>query len=199
MRSPPCILVVDSHGEAGELVQFLERNGYACVQARGPLRVRSLLEARGIDAIVFKDHPGPDDLQKDYFREYDRFPDVPVVSLGAGANPPPSPRANVVAIALHAYPAELCPGLRRVMDAAQPAQFSAPKSELAFRNVFHRLRTRPQTPSEAPADLQARQALKATATSVNPGERAELFPAATRPTRQAGGAARALVRRWLKD
>ena len=183
MHAPRQLLIVDSHGDAGELTRFLEGNGFACVQARGPLRVRAVLDGCAIDAIVWKAYPGMDELQKDFFRECERYPTVPVVGLhGQEDAPTLSARGNVVSLPFDAYPAELCATLRSLADAAAPTSKPPSKSELAFRNVFQRLRDQSRAGADNPDDSD--QPLSAPATSINAGERAELFPGSS-PARAA--------------
>lgn len=179
------ILIVDSHGEHGEVLRYLEAQGFRCEAARGPLRVRSLLEAQQRDAIVWIDRPNTAELNRDFFREWRAYPQVPIihlfpVSLGSDARE----LHEQVALALpyEAYESQLRSALERTLlpdGATEHTPVPGETSELAFRNVFAHLRNSAPADVSAPqAAAQRRGAMRPTVTAINTVERERLFPAA---------------------
>ena len=49
------LLVIDGTGQAAALIRMLERDSYGCYQARGPMRVRTLLDEETVDLIVWRE------------------------------------------------------------------------------------------------------------------------------------------------
>jgi hypothetical protein len=179
------ILIVDSHGEHGEVLRYLEAQGFRCEAARGPLRVRSLLEARQRDAIVWIDRPNTAELNRDFFREWRAYPGLPIihlfpVTLGSDARE----LGEQIAIALpyEAYESQLRSALERTLlpdNAAEHASAPGESSELAFRNVFAHLRNSgPADAAEPVATAQRQRTMRPTVTAINTVERERLFPAA---------------------
>lgn len=178
------ILVVDSHGEHGDVLRYLEAQGFRCDVARGPLRVRSLLEAERRDAIVWIDRPNTAELNRDFFREWRAFAQVPIIHLfpvTLGSDTRELGDQVAVALPYEAYESQLRSALERTLLPAGTAE-SRPtppeSSELAFRNVFSHLRhgAGAEEPELAAAKPR-RGAMRPTVTAINTVERERLFPA----------------------
>ncbi len=179
------ILIVDSHGEHGDVLRYLEAQGFRCEPARGPLRVRSLLGANRRDAIVWIDRPNTAELNRDFFREWRSFSRVPIIHLfPATAGSDTQALGDQVAVALpyEAYESQLRSALERTLlpeATAESGPSQLASSELAFRNVFAHLRH--GAPADAAAQMEAvqrRGAMRPTVTAINTVERERLFPAA---------------------
>lgn len=164
------------------LQALLERNGYACERARGPLRVRAVLESSSLDLIIWAEGAANASLAADLAAVWERFPGVPVVHVfpgrrGAPAEPV-SPRI------VEALPRERCEealiGLLAGVEASLEGRLAlnpVQDTELAFRNVLQTFRAHPAPGRPAPAD-EAAAARGAASTAVRPTERALLSGAA---------------------
>jgi hypothetical protein len=148
------ILVIDGRGYPQPLLDLLEAEGYFCLYARGPLKVRTLLSEHTVDAIVWKDNTGNPALTQDLFREWGEVPGLPVLqvfSKGLRAAGPPLPAQVVGTLPAEAVEADL-PGLLARTLAARSARAGASAdpvrgSELAFRHILQTLREQ-QAPVE---------------------------------------------------
>jgi hypothetical protein len=171
------LLVIDGTPEAGALIRLLERDGFLCVQARGPIRVRTLLEEHPVELIVWKEERGNPELVRDLLEECARYPDIPIIHLFDRALPAP-------AVTHHpqireSLPADAAPGrilslLNQFFNRPQAVQAApaAPKTELAFRNLISAILQRRRGPRhESPA---LRGEIHAPLTSVNVAERESL-------------------------
>lgn len=175
---PANILIVDSFGQGEELEQFLQPQGYQCFLARGPLRVRAILESCRIEAIIWKSNGESDSLQKDFGHECSHYPHIPVVNL---YNTPEQcqdtafSNSNLFAASYDAYATELIPLLRRMLNAKILPAFNPVQSELAFRNVFMQIPQSRANQIDGSPENEGDLTVSAPDTSVNAGERAELF------------------------
>lgn len=181
MHAPSAIrghlLVIDGTPHAAMLVQMLEHDGFDCSQARGPMRVRALLEEQPVDLIVWREEPGNNELIRDILQECSRFPEIPIIHLFDRVLPSPS-------VARHPQIRESLPAdsasarilslLNRFFHRAEPepAAPAVPRTELAFRNlvstvIHHRN-------DSGFAELSRGGELHAPLTSVNFAERESL-------------------------
>lgn len=190
------VLLIDGSGASGEWARVLEQNGFQCTQARGPIRVRSVLEAGAVELIVWNQEPGNRELARDLAAEWQRFPRVPVIHLFPTEGPVVV--AGEDAQILESLPAEAAEsrllGLLNRHFERPPVEEPAPampRSELAFRNVFSTLLSR-RDAGDAGRELGNELGLEAPITSVNPAEREHLAEVA-----RAGGGARPWWRRIL--
>ena len=60
--------VVADRESVAPVVRLLEKEGYACSQARAPLRVRSVLNSRRIDLILWKEETANLERSGDFLR-----------------------------------------------------------------------------------------------------------------------------------
>ena len=189
------LLVVADRESAAPVVQLLQKEGYSCSQARGPLRVRSVLNTRRIDLILWKEEPANPELSGDFLREWERFPDLPVVHLfSKGTAPPAVPRPLHESLALESCRTQLIPLVARLLlEGRLPeAEPTPPHTELAFRKVVSALRTRKIGRAGMDAKPTGDEFLTA-GTSLNPSERKML----TSPAAEAGsGEAATQTRRF---
>ena len=170
------LLLIDGTPEAASLIGALEGEGYRCAQARGPLKVRSLLDSEPIALIVWKEEPGNAEFASDILAECARHEALPIVQLFSGASPgtrPVSPQIRE-SLPLESAANLLLPAIGRFFD--RPAEAGprpkVPKTELAFRNVVATLRGR--TAGEAESDSTDDGKIEAPVTSVNVAERESL-------------------------
>lgn len=170
------LLLIDGTPEAAALIGALERDGYRCAQARGPLKVRSLLDSERIELIVWKEEPGNAELARDILAECARHETLPIVQLFSSASPgSPSVSTQIrESLPLESAGNLLVPAIGRFFD--RPAEAGPPpkvrKTELAFRNVVATLRGR--TAGEAESDSTDEGKIEAPVTSVNVAERESL-------------------------
>lgn len=175
------ILIADGHGEQDEIARYLSAAGHQCFVARGPLRVRSLLNSCAADAIVWIDHSGAADLHRDFFWEWKQFPRIPVVHLfpaGTGTNTADYSTQIAEAMPYDAFESRLIPALDRLLHAGftehgEPAEA---RTELAFRNIFYHMRNRPETPNKSEHQESGPADFHLSVTSINPTEREQLVP-----------------------
>jgi hypothetical protein len=171
------LLVIDGTPRAGSLIQLLERDGYACHQARGPIRVRSLLHDENVDLIVWREEPGNPDLTRDLLRECSDHPDIPIIHLFEHAIPHP-------AVAGHPQIRESLPAdaassrilslLNRIFDSprVEPVGSAPPRTELAFRHLVSTLWAR--RGSGGTEGIADGNEIRAPVTSINLAERESL-------------------------
>jgi len=181
MLSPSAIrghlLIIDGTPHAASLIHLLEQDGFACVQARGPIRVRSLLEERHVDLIVWREEPGNTDLIRDILQECSRFPEIPIIHLFNRIIPSPSvvrhPQIRE-SLPSDSASARILTLLNRFFESAAPAPavHAVPRTELAFRNVVSTVIQHRHDP--AFEELGHGGELHAPLTSVNAAERESL-------------------------
>jgi len=171
------LLVIDGTSQAPTLIRMLERDGYGCHQARGPMRVRTLLDEETVDLIVWREEPGNPELTRDLLRECSDHPEIPIIHLFEHAIPHP-------AVAGHPQIRESLPAgaaatriltlLNRIFDrpVETEAVASPPKTELAFRHVVSNLLQRHQVAEGLNANATGR--IQAPVTSINMAERESL-------------------------
>ena len=78
---PGTILLIDEDGKSRTLLAELERGGYQTLHARGPIKVRELLESGPVDLIVWKEQRRNAALVEDLAREWQRYPAIRVLHL----------------------------------------------------------------------------------------------------------------------
>lgn len=184
------LLVIDGTPHAATLMRLLEQDGYECVQARGPIRVRSLLEEQPVDLIVWREEPGNSELIRDILQECSRFPEIPIIHLFDRVIPSPSVTRHPQireSLPADAASARILTLLNRFFNRPEPVPSApaAPKTELAFRNLVSTMLQRPREPS--PDGVSMRVGIQSPFTSVNIAERESLSadPIAQRPSRAA--------------
>ncbi len=119
------LLLIDGTSEAAALIGALKREGYRCAQARGPLKVRSLLDSEPIELIVWKEEPGNAELATDILAECARHEALPIVQLFSGASPgtrPVNPQIRE-SLPLESAATLLVPAIGRFLD--RPAEADA--------------------------------------------------------------------------
>jgi hypothetical protein len=171
------LLVIDGTTQASTLIRMLERDGYGCHQARGPMRVRTLLEEQIVDLIVWREEPGNSELTRDLLRECSDHPGIPIIHLFEQAIPHP-------AVAGHPQIRESLPAgaaatriltlLNRIFDRPVDVELAhaPPKTELAFRHLVANLWQKRDHETGQIADLANR--IQAPVTSINLSERESL-------------------------
>jgi DNA-binding NtrC family response regulator len=171
------LLVIDGTTHAPTLIRMLERDGYGCHQARGPMRVRTLLDEEPVDLIVWREEPGNPELTRDLLRECSDHPEIPIIHLFEHAIPHP-------AVAGHPQIRESLPAgaaatriltlLNRIFDrpAEQQASQPQPKTELAFRHLVANLWQNREY--ESAHETNAANRIQAPVTSINLAERESL-------------------------
>ena len=177
------LLVVADRESAAPVVRLLQKEGYSCSQARGPLRVRTVLNTRRIDLILWKEEKANPELSGDFLREWERFPDLPVVHLFSKGTAPPAALGTVAlgtvreSLALESCRTQLIPLLARLLrEPSWPEAEPTPlHTELAFRKVVAALRTRKVGRGGSGANPAGEEFLTA-GTSLNPSERKMLTP-----------------------
>jgi DNA-binding response OmpR family regulator len=193
------VLVIDESGAAASLLELLTASGYHCFHARGPLKVRGVLDSQSIDLIVWREHGGNPALTRDLAREWESHPEIPIVHLYP--NRPPRFARSADRTPHESIPAEaaataLVPVIDRVLarsgTAGQPGALQ--HTELAFRNVLSRLRATWSGRAEPKTDSRAAESLPAPGTALDPIERELLFASRPAPV-QATGAIRKLLAR----
>lgn len=139
------LLIVEAKGGSDALVTGLEERGVACLHARGPLKLRSLLDTGRVDLILWEESPGNAALTQDLRREWERFPHIPVIHLFPRSLP--ARQSPVSGQVVESLPAEarqtyLADFLVQVFDSLDGTRTAepAPHTELAFRNVLQSLR-----------------------------------------------------------
>lgn len=182
------LLVIDGRGQPEPLLQALEKAGYFCVYARGPLKAKALLKEHPVALIVWKDNTGNADLSRDLTRVWKAHPHVPVIHLYA--REPTAESAELgpqvrTSLPIEAADAQLVPLVEQALAGLKPA----PPSELQVLGAASR---RP-SPSAGPAETRAFR--PASRTALSPEERASLFGA---PGQNAGGPV-AAGWRWLRQ
>ena len=183
------LLVVANRKSVAPLVRLLEKEGYACFQARGPLRVRSVLNNRRIDLILWKDETANPELSGDFFREWERFPHLPVLRIFSGATVPlPATGTVHESLPLESCRTKLVPLVARLLsETPRPEPEPTPlHTELAFRKVVSALRNRKRGGRGRDAAPLGDE-FQTAGTSLNPSEREMLTSPA--PTGGAEGAA----------
>ena len=188
------LLVIDGTPQAGSLIRLLERDGYDCVQARGPIRVRSLLEDQPVDLIVWREEPGNSELIRDILQECSRFPEIPIIHLFDRVIPSPSVTRHPQireSLPADAASARILTLLNRFFNRPEPLPSApaVPRTELAFRNLVSTVLQRRSEPAHGA--MQLREEIQAPLTSVNVAERQSLSAVST-PTHSFHRA------RWLR-
>ena len=189
------LLVVADRKSVAPVVGLLQKEGYACWQARGPLRVRTVLNTRRIDLILWKEEKANPELSADFLREWERFPDLPVVHLfSRGTGPSAVPGTMRESLALESCRTQLIPLVARLLRERRlpEAEPTPPNTELAFRKVVSALRTR-KTRGAGRGAKPTGDAFPTAGTSLNPSERKML----TSPVAEAGSQEGAIQTRML--
>lgn len=173
------LLVIDGTEQAGALIRLLEQDGFDCAQARGPIRVRSLLEEQPVDLIVWREEPGNNDLIRDILQECSRFPEIPIIHLFDRVIPSPSvvkhPQIRE-SLPADSAAARILTLLNRFFQRTEPKEPASVtlRTELAFRNVVS---TVLQHRHESVRGVTgSRSEIHAPLTSVNVAERETLSP-----------------------
>jgi hypothetical protein len=189
-------------GSSGEsLARVLEDAGLVCHVARGPLRVRALLESGPIDLVLWAEEPGNAALGEDLRREWERHPHLPVVHLftnPADAATIQSLSPQVVDSLPVAAPGPLLRLLAGILSALSASHGYAGRNELAFRMVLSQLRERRRVGSADGSAADAREELHAQVTSLSSHERFFLSPSVGSVTEPAPSLTRRSWR-WLRD
>ena len=139
---PGTILLIDEEAAPETLLAMLASGGFQCIHARGPIKVRELLETRPIDLIIWKEQRRNAALVQDLAREWQRYPSIRVVHLyRRGMARPALPKGVRLHDSLPSDSPQLLPRLAELMqpslDQPQPAILRG--TELAFRNVVSKL------------------------------------------------------------
>ena len=197
------LLVIDGTSQAPTLIRMLERDGYGCHQARGPMRVRTLLGEESVDLIVWREEPGNPELTRDLLRECSNHPEIPIIHLFEHAIPHP-------AVAGHPQIRESLPAggaanriltlLNRIFDRPLETETenSPPKTELAFRHLVSSLWQRRQF--EDGLSANATSHIQAPVTSVNMAERESLSALVGLPgPESAFQGVLSRLRRWVRN
>lgn len=167
------LLVIDRTTQTNPIVRLLEREGYRCYQARGPLRVRDFLDQQQIDLIVWNEEPGNPDLGLDLLRACSGRPAVPVVHLfPVGAASEELSDHPQVSASLPAASAEteLAIVINETLGGRHGSHPVAQKTELAFRNVLTLMREQAAADEFTPNQIDGGD-IRRTVTSVNAAER----------------------------
>lgn len=193
------LLIVDGSPHASGLVRMLERDGFSCHQARGPLRVRALLQEQPIDLIVWTEEGGNRDLARDLLAEWARHPQIPVLHLfsreGTSALSGHHPQVRE-SLPYESAANGLTPLITRLLERGQPEPQPVRRTELAFRHIVQHLRERRGT-GQTEEGWPQQADLRAPVTSVNVAERERLSgPLPRKPFRLSLG--RWLPRRWRR-
>jgi hypothetical protein len=77
------LLIIDGRGQPEQLIRTLEKAGFFCVYARGPLKAKALLKEHPVALVVWKDNTGNADLSRDLARVWKTHSQVPVIHLFA--------------------------------------------------------------------------------------------------------------------
>jgi len=191
------LLVIDGTVQAPSLIRMLERDGYACHQARGPMRVRSLLVEHPVDLIVWREEPGNPELTRDLLRECSDHPEIPIIHLFEHAIPHPAVTGHPQireSLPAGAVAPRILTLLNRIFDrpAEQPSASNLPKTELAFRHLLSNLWQRREQEQEMENAQLSR--IQAPVTSINATERETLSALLGLPSTPSGWRRMA---RWL--
>ena len=134
------ILIIGPVSQAASLPVMLEKHGYPFLLAKGPLKMRAILESHAISLILWVEETGNRALNIDFRSEWEKHPDIPVIHLFAdGSSSVETDHSNqlVDTIPLKALDAAMISRLQ--MLHASRSNFAASpkgmKTELAFRNV----------------------------------------------------------------
>ncbi|MCH8841847.1 MAG: hypothetical protein IID61_02615 [SAR324 cluster bacterium] len=167
------LLVIDRTTQSNPIVRLLEREGYRCYQARGPLRVRDLLNQQQIDLILWNEEAGNPNLGLDLLRACSSRPAIPVVHLfPAGGNSMDlSDHPQVSAsLPVASSETELTNVINDTLGGRQGSRPVALNSELAFRNVLTLLREQALTDDFELDHIEGGD-IRRPVTSVNAAER----------------------------
>jgi hypothetical protein len=168
----PTLLIVDGRGLPREQLRWLTARGYACLYARGPIRVRELLAEHTVDAILWKDNSANSGLRRDLIQEWEGPRPVPIIRLfgpEAGAAPDTLPSRVVTNLPAEIPVPELGAAIDRVIAETSAHGDPAARGELAFRHVVAGLRERAGR-AERGGEASARLTSEAT-TGLRPAER----------------------------
>lgn len=214
------LLVIDGRGQPEALLRSLERAGFFCVYARGPLKAKALLNTHPVALIVWKDNTGNAELSRDLARVWKAHPHVPVIHLYAWEPLSSEPRSEPFSpggSAVSASRERSAGALRPSSTLPESAQLDSPvRISLAAEAADAQLlplieqtlaRLKPPPPSElevlgaasrhraAPGALAAFPGMELTShTGLSVEERASLFGRAG----QAGGRRWARGWRWIR-
>lgn len=183
------LLIVDSQGTSQPLAGLLEREGYVCHSARGPIRTRAILREQPIDLIVWKDNDDNRALNQDLISEWMQFPAIPVIHLFSGASTVTAAALRQIRSSLPFDSSEqrLAQVVGTILNrtAAPEAAPIVGRSELAFRNVLVHLRAQRAGPSapQQPAPQGDGAALGTTALNAAERERLMAAPGGVRARR----------------
>lgn len=172
------LLVIDDKSQSDRFSRNLEQHGYSCFHARGPLTVRALLEENAIALIVWRENSESSELAQDLFRVWADYPGVPVLHLFPDKNAPPLPRPSPFSDSLPAATSgqKLVEAVNHLISQAKAAwgEENLPRSELAFRHLFSRLRRwgqRPRPRNPTGGGLSPAEGFPTAGTALNPAER----------------------------
>jgi hypothetical protein len=163
------LLIIDGRGQPDALMRALERAGFFCVYARGPLKAKALLKEHPVALIVWKDNTGNAGLSRDLVRVWKAHPHVPVIHLYA--REPTAESAELgpqvrTALPIEAADEQLLPLVRHALAGGKPP----PPSELQVLGAAARRQAPPAGPPAPAATFHP-----VLQTALSAGERASLF------------------------
>jgi len=81
----PAIVFIEDRGMCESTVSYLIRAGWNCLRARGPIRLRQVLQQHQIVLMVFEEGPGNLPLLDDLAEVWRDYPNIPVVHVYTSA------------------------------------------------------------------------------------------------------------------